>query len=114
MKAALVVRVNGMIIRRVKIREYISDGKPTGEQELVICDPLVGCFAVDDTFSFEVKDLALPEVVRQALPNEGWQAVTLPELLSMLSAAEADNPTRVRNPKLPSPPPPEQEPGSTD
>ncbi len=114
MKAALVVRVNGMIIRRVKVREYISDGQPTGEQELVIYDPLVGSFAVDDSFRFEVKDLALPEVVRQALPNDGWQAVTLAELLRLLSAAENDRPTRVRHPKPWENPPAEGEPGATD
>ncbi len=113
MKAALVVRVNGVIIRRVKIREFLSEGKRTGEQELVIYDPLVGGFAVDEGFAFEVKDLALPEVVRQALPNDGWQPVTLPELLRMLSAAEADNPSRVR-PELPGSRPPEPEPGSPE
>ncbi len=113
MKAALVVRVNGVIIRRVKIREFLSEGNPTGEQELVIYDPMVGSFAVDESFTFEVKDLALPDVVRQTLPNDGWQPVTLPELLSMLSAAEADNPTRLR-PKLPNPRPPDPEPGSAD
>ncbi len=111
MKAALVVRVNGVIIRRVKIREFISEGQPTGEQELVIYDPLVGSFAVDESFSFEVKDLALPEVVRQALPNDGWQPVSLPELLRLLSAAE-DRPTRVRKP--PDNRPPELGPGSSD
>ena len=112
-KSALVVRVNGLIIKRVKIREYISDGQPTGEQELVIYDPLAGSFAADDSFDFEVKDLALPEVVLQALPQQGWQTVTLAELLRLLSAAEPDRPTRVRQPK-PWEPPPEADSGSAD
>ncbi len=86
MKAALVVRVNGVVIRRVKIREYISGGQPTGEQELIIFDPLLGSFVVDDSFHFEVKDLAVPEIVRRTMPDDGWQKISLRELLRLLTA----------------------------
>ncbi len=84
-RAALVVRVNGVVIRRVKIREYISGGQPTGEQELIIFDPVVGSFVVDDSFQFEVKDLAV-ESVGHTHPDEGWRKVPLTELLRLLTA----------------------------
>ncbi len=98
MKAALVVRVNGVVIRRVKIREYISGGQPTGEQELIIFDPVLGSFVVDDTFHFEVKDLALPEIVRRAQPNDGWHEVSLRELLRLLSACHEQKQGSIRGP----------------
>ncbi len=95
-KAALVVRVNGVVIRRVKIREYISGGQPTGEQELIIFDPMLGSFVVDDSFVFEVKDLALPEMARRTLPNDGWQQVSLRELLRLLTACHGQKQGSVR------------------
>lgn len=87
MKAPLVVRVNGVVVRRVKVREYVWDGHPTGEQDLIIFDPVIGSFSVDDSFVFEVRDLSVPEPERHSLPNEGWQRVTLRELLQLLTAA---------------------------
>ncbi len=89
MKPALAVRVNGVVIRRVKIREYICGGQPTGEHELVIFDPVLGSFAVDDSFVFEIKDLNLPAEAHAAQPNEGWHPVKLKELIETL-AAESD------------------------
>ncbi len=90
MKSALAIRVNGVVIRRVKIREYISDGVPTGEQELVIFDPVLGSFTVDDRFVFEVNDLNVPAEARNTLPNEGWLPIRLPALIEMLAAAEVE------------------------
>lgn len=100
MKAPLVVRVNGMVVRRVKVREFVWDGHPTGEQELIIFDPVVGSFSVDDSFTFEVKYLTVPEPERPSLPNEGWQPVTLRELLHLLTSAHDEQPAS----------PPEQDP----
>lgn len=99
MKPALAVRVNGVVIRRVKIREYISGGQPTGEQELVVFDPTVGSFAVDDRFIFEVKDLSIPADLRDSLPNEGWRAVKLNALIEMLAAAESERQIGGSNPQ---------------
>ncbi len=98
MKAALVVRVNGVVIRRVKIREYISGGRPTGERELIIFDPVLGSFVVDDSFEFEVKDLAVPEVVRRSMADDGWQKVSLRELMRLLSACHDEKPESVPGP----------------
>lgn len=98
MKAALVVRVNGVVIRRVKIREYISGGQPTGEQELIIFDPVLGSFVVDDSFHFEVKDLALPEMVRCTMPNDGWHKVSLRKLLRLLTACHGQRQGSVSGP----------------
>src|SRR5512146_988939 len=84
-KAPLVVRVNGVVVRRVKVREYVWDGKPTGEQELIIFDPVIGSFPVDESFFFEVKYLVAAEPVQATPANDGWQRVTLPELLELLT-----------------------------
>ncbi len=100
MKPALAVRVNGVVIRRVKIREYICGGQPTGEHELVIFDPMLGSFAVDDSFLFEIKDLNAPPEERDSPPNEGWRPVKLNELIQQL-AAESDR-------QLGGPKPPEE------
>ncbi len=88
MKAPLVVRVNGVVVRRVKVREFVWDGQPTGEQELIIYDPVLGSFPVDESFIFEVKYLSAESGCRCS--PDGWQQVTLPELLNLLTTAHAD------------------------
>ncbi len=104
MKPALAVRVNGVLIRRVKIREYICGGQPTGEHELVIFDPMLGSFSVDDTFFFEIKDLNAPTEVNDAQPAEGWRPVKLKELIEILSAGSnhrLEGPSPSDNPPTP-------------
>ncbi len=90
MKAPLVVRVNGVVVRRVKVREFVWDGQPTGEQELIIYDPVLGSFPVDESFIFEVKYLSATSDAGCRCSPDGWQAVTLPELLNLLTAAHSE------------------------
>jgi len=52
--------------------------------ELMIADPLVGEFAVDDSFSLEVLELLVPPEMRERLPNGGWRRVSLKILLALL------------------------------
>jgi hypothetical protein len=65
------LRVNG--VRGTEAR--ISHGEK--ESKLIITDPLLGEFAVDDRFTFELLELLHPPEIRQRLPNSGWRKVSL-------------------------------------
>ena len=47
------LRVNGIEIEKAKARPKMVGGIPTSEYELVIEDPKLGLFAIDDTFIIE-------------------------------------------------------------
>jgi len=72
------LRVNGV---RVTASRLNRGGKGL---ELMIADPLVGEFAVDDSFSLEVLELLVPPEMRERLPNGGWRRVSLKILLALL------------------------------
>ena len=52
--------------------------------ELVITDPLLGEFAVDDRFTLELLELLHPREIRLRLPNRGWRKVSLRILVALL------------------------------
>jgi hypothetical protein len=83
MELPIVVRVNGVRIRTLRIRQQLGeDNHPTGKTELVIVDPVIGAFAIDERFDVEIKDVFSPP--RRAV--EGWRRVTPDQLLEMLAA----------------------------
>ena len=75
---AVAFRVNGLRVTRARVRR--------GEkgQELIITDPLLGDFAVDERFTLELLELLVSPEMRQRLPNDGWRKVSLRILIALL------------------------------
>ena len=52
--------------------------------ELIITDPILGDFAIDEGFTLELLELLFPPEMRQRLPNGGWRKVSLRILIALL------------------------------
>jgi hypothetical protein len=69
--------------RRVALRVngvQVTDATPRpGKKELglVIADPLIGEFVIDDSFTLELLELVHPLEIRRRMPNGGWRRVSL-------------------------------------
>ena len=74
----VVLRVNGFRVTRARVRL----GKRGSE--LVIADPLLGEFQVNERFTLELLELLFPPATRQRLPNGGWRKVSLRILIALL------------------------------
>jgi hypothetical protein len=72
------LQVNGLGVTRVKVR-HLAKGP-----ELVVTDPLLEEFAVDDSFTLELLELVHPRKIRNRLPNSGWRRVSLRILIALL------------------------------
>ena len=82
--ASVQVRVNGILINQVRLRGI------KGDPRLVIVDPIVGAFEIDDRdnrFHVEVLDLNIPPEARAALPGSGWKDISVRALIAMLRDA---------------------------
>jgi len=51
---------------------------------LIITDPVLGDFAIDDSFTLELLELLFAPEMRQRLPNGGWRKVSLRILMGLL------------------------------
>ena len=51
---------------------------------LIITDLVLGEFAVNDRFTFELLELLHPPEIRLRLPNGGWRKVSLRILIALL------------------------------
>jgi hypothetical protein len=72
------LRVNGMRVSEAKVRRRKT------LSELIITDPIVGEFAVDDKSTLELLELLHPPEIRMRLPNRGWRRVSLRILTALL------------------------------
>ena len=72
------LRVNGFRVTEARVRLWEK------QPELVITDPLLGVFAVDDSFKLELLELLHPPEMRHRLPNGGWRNVSLRILIALL------------------------------
>ena len=72
------LRVNGVRVWRARIRREKT--VPT----LIITDPILGAFAVDDNFTLEILELVHPSEIRLRLPHGGWRKVSLKILIALL------------------------------
>ncbi len=72
------VRVNGLRVTKAAVR--LGERGP----ELIVTDPLLGDFAVDDSFALELLELLFPPEMRQRLPNGGWRKVSLRILIRLV------------------------------
>lgn len=84
--ASVQVRVNGVLISQVRLRGFKSDPR------LVIVDPVIGAFEIDDDrkFSVEMLDLNIPTEIRSTLPNGGWKHISVKALVAVLRGATED------------------------
>jgi len=53
---------------------------------LVIADPLIGGFVIDESFTVELLDLVHPHEIRSRLPKDGWRRVSLRILIALLGS----------------------------
>jgi hypothetical protein len=51
---------------------------------LIITDPILGDFAIDERFTLELLELLVSPAMRQRLPNDGWRTVSLRILIALL------------------------------
>lgn len=51
---------------------------------MIITDPVLGDFAIDERFTLELLELLFPPEMRQRLPNGGWRKVSLRILIALL------------------------------
>jgi hypothetical protein len=72
------LRVNGVRVANARVRR--SQKGP----ELVIADPLIGEFVIDDSFTVELLELLHPPEIRRNLPNGGWRKVSLRIMIALL------------------------------
>ena len=77
------LRVNGIEITNLKIRRKMISGFPVGEHELVIEDPTLGNFAIDDN------DEVLPGSSKFLLevkikPSNKWKTISVNTLIQEL------------------------------
>ena len=69
------LRVNGVPVEHVSLRFQIVDGYPGGPKEIVINDPILGQFHLDDAFAIEVQE------------GEGpWRPQTAQALITLIEA----------------------------
>jgi hypothetical protein len=74
----VVLRVNGRHVTKATLR------RKEKERELVIVDPFIGEFVIDENFTLEILELLHPSEIRSDLPNGGWRKVSLRILIALL------------------------------
>ena len=84
----LYLRVNGIDIKNLKIRPKLVKGVPTGKRELVIEDPKLGKFAVDD--NEDIPEGGTPFVLEVANSPRAatWKIVNVESFLAMVDSSE--------------------------
>ena len=72
------LRVNGLRMPKARVRRGRKG------LELIVTDPLLGDFAIDENFTLELLELLVPPEIRGRLPNGGWRKVSLRILIALL------------------------------
>jgi hypothetical protein len=72
------LRVNGLRMTKARVRRGRKG------PELIITDPRLGEFVVDESFILELLELLIPPDMRSKLPNGGWRKVSLRILVAQL------------------------------
>jgi len=72
------LRVNGRHVTKATLR------RKEKELELVIVDPFIGEFVIDESFTVEILELIHPHGIRRSLPNGGWTRVSVRMLIALL------------------------------
>ena len=77
----LAVRVNGIRIWKIRLRRKASDWTP----EVLVVDPVLGPFAIDDRFAIEVRSLAGASGLAAIAGESHWRPVSSNQLFNLLS-----------------------------
>jgi hypothetical protein len=77
------LRVNGRHVTKATLR------RKEKELELVIVDPFIGEFVIDENFTLEILELIHPHEIRRSLPNGGWRRVSVRITLGKLVALKS-------------------------
>src|ERR1700746_314614 len=72
------LRVTGRHVTKANLR------RGEKELELVITDPLISEFVIDERFKVELRELIHPHEIRTRLPTGGWRKVSLRTLIALL------------------------------
>ena len=77
----LEIKVNGIVTTGLRLQRAVVDGYPTNAWEVLVCDPIIGYFPLDEKpdFTIEILDPLDPPRKRRM-----WKRVTLQELLACL------------------------------
>jgi hypothetical protein len=73
MRRVILLRVNGVVMRHVCVRQQIIDGRLTTQLESAVRDEHVGWFAITETDAVESED-------------DGWRVTTKAEVMAMLQS----------------------------
>ena len=82
--------LNGEIIRSIRVRHEIVDGKPTSKRQIAVEDEAIGWFTIDDNENLWDKNLPKFVLKYTTIPmaaGQGWQRVSTKELLNVLESA---------------------------
>ena len=74
--ATLYLRVNEVEIDSLKVRRKMVSGSPTGDWEIVIEDPILGRFSIDDSFALESRSDR----------RRKWKPSSIAQLLEMIGS----------------------------
>ena len=74
------LRVNGRHVTEATLR------RKEKEPELVVVDPIIGEFVIDESFTLEVLELLHPRKIRSRLPNGGWRRISLRIFIALLGS----------------------------
>jgi hypothetical protein len=72
------LRVNGRHVTKATLRHKEE------QLELVIADPLIGEFVIDESFTLELLELVHPQEIRSRMPSGGWRKGSLRILVALL------------------------------
>jgi len=72
------LRVNGRHVTKATLRHKEE------QLELVIADPLIGEFVIDESFTLELLELVHSQEIRTRMPSGGWRKVSLRILVALL------------------------------
>ncbi len=76
----MALRVNGRHVTKATLRR-----KEKG-LELVIVDPFIGEFVIDESFTVELLELVHPQEIRRRVPSGGWRKVSLRILVALIGS----------------------------
>ena len=82
--------LNGEIVRSIRVRHEMIDGKSIGKRQIAVEIEGIGWFSIDDNENLWDKDLpkfVLKYAVIPMAPGQGWQRITTTELLDVLESA---------------------------
>ena len=82
--------LNGEVIRSLRVKREMIDGRPTNKRQIAVEIEGIGWFTIDDNENLWDKDLPKFVLKYTTIPmaaGQGWKKVTTQELLDVLESA---------------------------